>query len=287
MTTVIGGAPERPGYDDADYAAFQQRVKARTGIQLADYKSDQMRRRLSALAGKSGYGSFQAYMHAIESDGALLESFMDTVTINVTELLRNPERFDELTAKVLPDLLRGKQGAALSVWSAGCSYGAEAYTLAMLLNETTPVAPKHRIRGTDIDPLALSKASRPSFSAKDMANISPERRKRHFQDLPPSGFSPNPALKQMVSFNRHDLLKDKYPASEYDLIVCRNVLIYFTDEARARVYKGFFDALKPAGVLFVGGTERISGYAAMGYELLLPFFYKKPEPIRRFAPPSL
>ena len=276
MTIIISGGTAGIGYDDADYAAFQQRVKARAGIQLTDYKSDQMRRRLSAMAGKGGYGSFQAYMKAMETDSALLASFIDTVTINVTELLRNPERFDDLTGKVLPKLLRGNNGAALSVWSAGCSYGAEAYTLAMLLDELTPTL-KHRIRGTDIDPLALSKASQPTFSPADMANISPERRKRYFSEPQLGSFSPNSALKQMITFSRQDLLIDKYPVSEYDLIVCRNVLIYFTEEAKTRIYKRFFEALKPSGVLFVGGTERIAGHAEMGYELLLPFFYKKPD----------
>ena len=273
--------PEKPkppfpleNFSEADFAGFQKRVEAQTGIRLSQYKSDQMRRRIAALAEKSGCPSFAAFAAVIERDPARLAEFLDRMTINVTELLRNPNRFEELTGAILPDLLARRKGGPLSVWSAGCSYGAEAYTLAMLLHEINPIAP-HKIHGTDIDLGVLAKAERPVFSAADMVNLCPARRSAHFQETS-GAFQPQMHLRAKVRFAPHDLLAGSYPDSQYDLILCRNVVIYFNDDAKERIYRGFFRALRPGGVLFVGGTERLADHRALGFDLLRPFFYRKP-----------
>ena len=269
--------PAGPGaFGDEDYRLFQQKIQSRTGIRLVDYKPEQMRRRISTAAQRAGFGSFAAYVGAMERNAALLENFLETMTINVTELLRNPPRFDDLSRVILPGLvaLRG-QATPLSLWSAGCSYGAEAYTLALLLEEMAPRVP-HRIKGTDIDEEILAKARNPRFTAADMVNVSPARRAAHFQEAPEGTFVPRPALSARVQWAKHDLLAGAYPRAQYDLIACRNVVIYFTDEAKERVYRGFFEALKPGGVLFVGGTERLADHRAIGFDLALPFFYRKP-----------
>jgi chemotaxis protein methyltransferase CheR len=261
-------------FGDADYAWFQQRVETRLRIRLTQYKPDQMRRRLMSLAQKNRTDSFAAFAAAMERDPATLSEFLDKMTINVTELLRNPDRFGELTSKILPELLAQRKTAPLSVWSAGCSYGAEAYTMALLLHELQPTA-AHKIKGTDIDLAVLARAERPSFNAADMINLSPARRTAHFMELCGT-YQPLSHLKNKVRFGPHDLLGDAYPKAEYDLILCRNVVIYFNDDAKERIYRGFFQALRPGGVLFVGGTERLSNHRAIGFELLRPFFYRKP-----------
>ena len=261
-------------FGEADFAGFQRRVEAKTGIRLGQYKSEQMQRRIAALAAHSGCPSFEAYALRMERDPASLADLLDRITINVTELFRNPDHFDELAASILPGLLARRPGAPLSAWSAGCSYGAEAYTLALLLHETRPSVP-HRIQGTDVDRAVLARAERPWFSPADMKNVSPARRAAHFAECE-GGHQPQSHLRGGVRFGPHDLLADPYPASAYDLILCRNVVIYFTDEAKERAYRGFFRALRPGGVLFVGGTERLPDHRALGFELLRPFFYRKP-----------
>jgi chemotaxis protein methyltransferase CheR len=261
-----------PGaFGEADYESFQQQVQARTGVRLRD----QMRRRLTTMCEQIGCGSFGEYAAAMERDTALLSLFLDRMTINVTELLRNPDRFADLADCILPNLLAQRKESSLSVWSAGCSYGAEAYTVAMLLSEISHGL-AHRIKGTDIDLAVLSRAQAVCFTEADMANLSPGRRETHFTPAGPSVFRPNCSLQAMTRFAKHDLLADSYPRSEYDLILCRNVLIYFTDEARERTARGFFQALRPGGVLFVGGTERLFDHRSLGFELILPFFYRKP-----------
>ncbi len=267
-------APAPDPFGDADYGWFQQRVESRLGVRLSQYKPDQMRRRLMALAEKSGANSFTAFASVMERDPAMLNELRDKITINVTELLRNPDRFAELTSLILPDLLAQRRGMPLSVWSAGCSYGAEAYTMALLLHELHP-AVAHKIKGTDIDLPILARADRPSFSAADMINLSPARRTAHFLELRET-YQPKAHLKSKVQFGPHDLLGGVYPRSEYDLILCRNVIIYFNDDAKERIYRGFFQALRPGGILFVGGTERLSNHRLIGFELVRPFFYRKP-----------
>lgn len=267
--------PVGEGFSEADYGRFQTRVEARLGIRLSQYKSDQMRRRLMSLAQKNGADSFTGFASMVERDPAQLSELLDKITINVTELLRNPDRFSELTSQVLPDLLAQRKGAPLSLWSAGCSYGAEAYTMAMLLHELQPAA-AHKIKGTDIDLSVLARAANPSFSAADMVNLSPARRTAHFLEVG-GNHQPRPHLRSKVRFEPHDLLGGVYPKSEYDLILCRNVVIYFNDDAKERIYRGFFQALRPGGILFVGGTERLSDYRTVGFELLRPFFYRKPD----------
>ncbi len=233
-----------------------------------------MRRRIASLAEKAGCSSFSAYASLVERDPARLADFLDRMTINVTELLRNPNRFEELMKEVIPSLLTQRKAAGLSVWSAGCSYGAEAYTVAMLLHEANAAGP-YRIKGTDIDLAVLAKAGCPSFSAADMVNISPARRQAHFHEVCGT-YQPKAHLRARVMFGSHDLLVGPYPKAEYDLILCRNVVIYFNDDAKERIYQCFYTALRPGGVLFVGGTERLSNHRATGFEMLRPFFYRKP-----------
>lgn len=277
-TPEPGPAAAAAGFNDSDYHWFQSKIVGLTGIRLADYKPDQMRRRLMNAAGRAGCASYAAYFWAMQRDAALLSGFLDQFTINVTELLRNPQRWDELARVVLPDLFaRRGPASALSIWSAGCSYGAEAYSVALLLHEACAAGapPPHRVRGTDIDLAILARANSPCFSSQDMVNVSPVRRKAHFSEVG-GNFLPAAHLKARVQFNKHDLLADPYPRAAYDLILCRNVIIYFTDPAKTRIYQNFFQALKPGGVLFVGGTERLGDHRTLGFDLFLPSFYRKP-----------
>jgi chemotaxis protein methyltransferase CheR len=261
------------GFGEIEFAGFQRRVHTKTGINLAQYKSDQMRRRISTLARRAGCESFGAYAAKMDNEMGELEKFLDCMTINVTELLRNEDHFEDLAKNILPGLIGNRAGSPLSIWSAGCSYGAEPYTLAMLLHEVDP-AGQHKIKGTDINLAILARAERPSFCAADMANVSPARREENFHEC--CGiYQPKLHLKSRVRFGPHDLLADNFPKAEYDLILCRNVVIYFTDEAKEKIYTGFYKALRPGGILFVGGTERLANHRSLGFELIRPFFYRK------------
>ncbi|MDE3075576.1 MAG: chemotaxis protein CheR, partial [Chloroflexota bacterium] len=166
MATMELRRPTSSAVDDLDYNHFKRRVRERTGIDLASYKPDQMRRRLRTLMQRSHARTFTEYFRLLDRDPEKLREFQAFFTINVSELFRNPEKFDVLRRVVLPDLLN--RHARLRVWSAGCSYGAEAYSIAILLKELAPRS-RHYILATDVDESVLTRAqAADSYSEQDL-----------------------------------------------------------------------------------------------------------------------
>jgi chemotaxis protein methyltransferase CheR len=257
----------------AEFEVFRRRAYQLTGLDLTSYKAPQMHRRLSALLSRLHITSFADYARVLETDAQRRQEFKDYVTINVSEFFRDLERFGDLERRVLPELLNGSTG--LRIWSAGCSIGAEPYSLAILLNELAPGRP-HSILATDVDQTILDRArAGTGYLAADLRNAGAERIRRWFVATPDGHFSPGPAARAGIRFMKHDLLRDRYPSGPFDLIACRNVIIYFTEEAKERIYQGFVDALAPGGVLFVGGTEAIMRPQALGLTVMGPCFYRK------------
>lgn len=256
--------------DDPSYGFFRKRVKELTGIDLDYYKGNQLERRLKGIMARVKAPGLYEYAKLLERDPACLQEFKDYFTINVSEFFRNPERFEELKGKILPALLR--ESRDLRIWSAGCSNGAEPYSVAILLQEVAPFG-HHEILATDIDDTILSKAREGLYQGNDLKNVSEERRQRYFQ-AEAAGYRIKPDLKRRVRFQHHNLLLDPYPQG-MDLILCRNVVIYFTEEAKNLVYRKFHQALRPGGILFVGGTESLFGAREIGFEAVGPFFYRK------------
>ncbi len=257
-----------------DYDRFCGGVKTLCNIDLFQYRPAQMERRMRSFARRSGHDDLDTYLAALRRDVVARAAFLDQMTINVSELFRNPERFVELEKQYLPALMATAPGRGLRVWSAGCSYGAEPYTLAILLKEAAPGA-AHELVATDIDQTILARAAEGIFTTQDLANVSDERRRRWFTELPGGNWQANPDLRSMVRFSRLDLLRDPFPKNR-DLILCRNVVIYFNDDAKERIYERFFDILRPGGVLFVGSTERVTDAGRLGWERPATFFYQRP-----------
>lgn len=257
-----------------DYQRFCSGIKGLVGIDLFQYRPGQMERRLRSFASRNGHKDLDEYLAALRRDASSRRPFLDHMTINVSELFRNPERFAELETRFLPELLSDAPRRPLRVWSAGCSYGAEPYTLAILLREAAPRA-AHEIVATDIDETILSRARGGHFGAQDLQNVSAQRRRRWFEELPGGRFRAVTELRRMVRFSRLDLLDDPYPRA-FDLIVCRNVVIYFNEDAKERIYERLFAALRPGGVLFVGSTERVNDATKRGWERPAMFFYRRP-----------
>ena len=256
---------------DKDWELFKQKVYTKSGINLNDYKPAQMQRRIGNMMSRHGAGSYVDFFGKLDTDQKLYKDFVDFLTINVTEFFRTPEKFDELEKRVIPDLL--KQSAKLNIWSAGCSIGAEPYSLAIMLNELTPQV-RHRILATDLDIEMLAKAKQGTYTANELKNIPSARLAKYFKQADGKA-TINDDIRAKVEFGRHNLLVDKFETG-FDLILCRNVVIYFTEAAKDSLYRRFFAALKPGGVLFVGGTEAILNFRDIGFSHYLPFFYRKP-----------
>ena len=260
-----------------DFETFRRRAYELSGLDLTSYKAPQMQRRLSALLARVQVSSFAEYAALLERDPRRLQEFRDYVTINVSEFFRDTDRFFELEQRVLPELLAAAPSRGLRVWSAGCSIGAEPYSLAILLRELGP-GRQHQVLATDIDQTILERArAGADYQAAELRNVGAERVARWFNVQPAGTYTVGAAARAAVTFEQHDLLRDPYPVGRFDLIACRNVVIYFTEAAKERIYAGFVQALRPGGVLFLGGTEVILKPHATQLAVLGPGFYRRVE----------
>ncbi|MGN0483296.1 MAG: CheR family methyltransferase [Lachnospiraceae bacterium] len=253
------------------YEKFKKDVFALTKIDLNSYKEKQMRRRIDTLLTKNGANSYDAYVQMIKKDKQKFDQFVNFLTINVSEFYRNPEQWKLLEQQVFPELIQ-KFGKNLKIWSAACSTGDEPYSLVMALSRFMPLN-QIRITATDIDKQVLEKARVGLYNEKSIAAVPEDLKKKYFTKVGPS-YQISNEIKSRVDFKEHNLLKDPYPQG-CNLIVCRNVLIYFTEEAKEEIYRKFNEALKPGGILFIGSTEQIINYKELNYARKQSFFFEK------------
>jgi len=253
-----------------DYHSFINKIHNKLDIDLNLYKENQMKRRLTTLRNKRGFNNFNTYYKALSKDGDLLEEFIDRITINVTEFYRNPKRWRVLETIIFPKLIQSSQ--SLNIWSAACSTGEEPYSIALMLTEHFPQV-SYKILATDLDDKALSKAREGVYVERSLKDLPATMKQKYFKK-DGSFYSIDERIKSQVQFKKHNLLKDPYPQN-IDLIVCRNVLIYFTDEAKKEIYQKFSRSLKPQGILFVGSTEQIFNPSQYNLQVSETFFYER------------
>lgn len=256
----------------SEYAALAHLLKRRVGLDLSAYRPEQMERRLAGALQRMGLRSVEELVARARQDPAVLEELVDRLTINVSEFFRNPELFQILQGRVLPEL--HQRFGSLRVWSAGCSNGAEAYSVAMLLAELDPHG-TWSVLGTDIDRQVLAQAEAARYREEDVRHVSPARRAR-FLLREGDFWRVQPSLRSRVRLRRHDLLRDPF-GGPWHLILCRNVVIYFTEDAKRTLYRRFAESLQPGGYLFVGAAEQVTGAREVGLEPVYPFFYRKVE----------
>ncbi len=255
-----------------DYEQFKEQVLALTKINLHMYKEKQMKRRIDSLIAKHKINGYKDYVDAIKKDAKLFEEFVNYLTINVSEFWRNPDQWKVLEELVMPELIK-MSGKNLKVWSAACSTGDEPYSLVMLMSKFMPLS-NIKVLATDIDKQVLEKARVGLYNEKSLAGLPKEFKDKYFTKIGESNYQISEEIKRCVEFKEGNLLADKYPTG-LDLILCRNVVIYFTDEAKTEIYKKFNESLKTGGYLFVGSTEQIINYKELNYSSFKSFFYKK------------
>lgn len=258
------------------YTQVKASIKQKLKIDLENYKDEQMKRRLDSWLVRARANSWDDYFNLLSSNSDEMEKFRNYLTINVTEFFRDTNRWHALQEEILPYLLKTLPGpralTGLKIWSAGCSIGAEAYTLAMMMAEIAPLQ-RYSLLATDLDRGALQRAkARGPYTADDIRNLSLAQREKYLACNSP--YYVMESLQKSIRFQEQDLLADHFD-SGFDLIVCRNVVIYFTAEAKDKLYTKFCAALRPGGILFMGGTEIISGAAKYGLQNFGISFYKK------------
>jgi chemotaxis protein methyltransferase CheR len=253
-----------------DYLAFCEGLRGVCGIDLTQYKRPQMERRLRSFFERKGIDLLTDALPDLRRGSEELDQLLDRVTINVSQLWRHPEQWACLENGVLAELA---QTGLVRAWSAGSSYGAEAFTLAAICRQTIPRA-RIQILGTDIDRRMVQRASEAVFSEADARTAPAGAMERHFERVH-GGWRPVPALRAMTRFEVGDLLAMSPPRAAYDLVMCRNTVIYFAEPIRDELHARLAGALRSGGVLVIGATERVANPGALGLSLLHPFIFRK------------
>jgi len=263
--------PQTPGRTDSEYAAFEAGFQGLSGIRLSLYKEKQMRRRINTLMDRLRFGTYKHFLEHLAADSSALAEFIDYITINVTEFFRTPEHWSIFESEMSAQLIHLAK-RPLRIWSCACSTGEEVYSLAIsMLKRLSPA--DFRIIATDIDEKVLEIAKAGVYPEQAMLSLPEDIADTYFVRQS-RGWAANYVLRSCVEFRRLDLLSEEYP-SACDLIVCRNVLIYFTDEAKDDIYNKFHKSLAPGGFLFTGNAEQIVYYKKYAFQKVKSFLYKK------------
>ena len=241
-----------------------------SGIVLND-KRELVEARLASLSRKKGYKDAQDILDRLKGDekGDQLIELLDQISTNLTYFFREPAHFDFLSKKLMPDLLAQKKlerNNRIRFWSAACSSGEEAYSLAITANEYIQGDNSWdlKILATDISTKMLRKAFEGKYSRQEVLRAPSPVIQKNFQrhgDRHHPVYEVNPDIKKMVSFRRFNLLEEKYPFSGlFDLIICRNVMIYFDLETKKKLLQQFYHYMAKGGHLFTGHAESLSGF---------------------------
>ncbi|MCB2226396.1 MAG: protein-glutamate O-methyltransferase CheR [Desulfarculaceae bacterium] len=266
----------------SDFTAIRDLVKQRTGITLGPNKQDLVISRLSRRLRALGLANFTQYVALLQSAAGEdeLVQMINQITTNQTGFFREGHHFDFLRQTALPSLTATGPPRALRAWSAGCSSGEEAYSLAITLSEFLALRPgwSARVLATDLHTALLRRASQGIYGRLETERLPRHLLLKHFARLREPGgphFQARPELRQMIVFGKMNLMGAPYPrAASLDLIFCRNVLIYFEAEDKAAIVERLSAALKPGGWLFLGHSESLLSDAGR-FACVGPTVYRK------------
>lgn len=256
--------PPLAAVDDDDvpgFAALLAKVEADRLFRCRSYKERCVRRRIGVRMRACGVHTFADYARVLDHDTGEYDRLLDALTINVTKLFRNADAWSTLETRVLPQLFAASR-RPVRIWSAGCASGEEAYSLAALAHahceaHGVPASGAVEVLGTDVDRASLRAAAAGVYDSAAFLEAPSPIRARYFTPGYPARVGPE--LRAITHFAQHDLLRDPPPAGPWDLIVCRNVVIYFDRESQEALFERFHGALAPGGSLFLGRVETLLG----------------------------
>ncbi len=247
-----------------DLAPLIEHIRTTRGFDFSGYKPASIGRRVAKRVAEVGCTNYSQYQDFLEVHPEEFGTLFNTILINVTSFFRDGAPWDFLRDEVVGRLLTDKApNEPIRVWSAGCASGEEAYSLAMVLADALgedEFRERVKIYGTDVDEDALSSARHAGYDTAAMANLPPGYAERYF-DRTNEGWVFRSDLRRAIIFGRHDLLQDA-PISRLDLLVCRNILMYFNADTQARVVGKFHFALRERGFLFLGKAETLLAHSA-------------------------
>jgi len=257
---------------DWDFVQFKKEFYEFTGLDLDRYKDKQMERRIGQLVNREGYDGLHSFFKALKSSNELLHKFYNYLTINTSIFFRDTKIYDYLQNSAMVDLLN--KFNRLKIWSMGCSHGEEPYTIALILDQLSSL---HRaeITASDIDDKALEMAREARYNLNQLEKVPPELLKSAFEQK--NGFYYlAPAYKKAVTFKKHNLLApiyDNMPSMQ--MILCRNVFIYFKIDVQEWIVEEVSKKISPGGYLIIGCAEFINKPERYQLERVIPSIYKK------------
>jgi chemotaxis protein methyltransferase CheR len=239
------------------------------GISLNETKASLVYSRLSKHIRNLGLSGFKEYCSLVSSPAgaAARREMLSHLTTNFTRFFRENHHFEHLKNDVLPELLvRAKNGGRVRIWSAACSDGQEPYSIALTVLSMMPNAADFyfRILATDIDPKILALARAGAYDEAALETVSPAMRKQWFQEAEIQGrrkFLIDDRVKRLITFNELNLMAQWPFKGTFDVIFCRNVVIYFDEPTQVKIWSRFADLLPVGGHLYIGHSERVSGEA--------------------------
>lgn len=260
--------------DDAAFAALTQKISREAGLTLDAYKDKCLRRRIAVRMRACGAHTFSDYQTVLDRSPSEYAHLKDAITINVTRFYRNAETWNLLRAGLLQEVCEGDRGE-VRAWSAGCSSGEEAYTLAVLMADHFDRQGRPErfgrvtVDATDIDRQSLERAKAGRYRRDALADVPADLAQRYFED-DGSECRVIERVRRRVIVRALDLSSEPPPQRNYQLILCRNVVIYFERATQERIFLAFADALAPGGILVLGKVETLFGLARDRLTLLDP-----------------
>lgn len=256
---------------DAELMAITKLLRERCQFDLGQYKDRCIRRRIAKRLRVCQVDDFASYLERLEMDRDELATLLATISIHVSQFFRNPDTYRILEQKVLPDLCRRARAAGrtkLTLWSAGCASGEEPYSLAMLVDDLATTDLDIHILATDISKPVLETARFGLFDAARLKEVPPAVIEKYFR-VENGHYQLIERIRDKVEFLQHNIMTaSDYPAA--DLILCRNVLIYFTRSEQERILSRFAAALPEHGALILGRSETITGNTRRYYQSEFP-----------------
>jgi len=248
------------GLTDGEFSAITERLRKLRQFDLGQYKDSCVRRRIAKRLRACNVADFASYLKRLDIDQYELDTLLATISIHVSQFFRNPDTFRIIEQKILPGLChqaRTEGRNKLTLWSAGCATGEEPYSLAIMVDDLSIEDLNIRVLATDTSAPVLDTAKTGLFDISRMKEVPSAVRHKYFRAEEPRYCLIEPVQK-LVAFRQHNLMTDRaYPAA--DLILCRNVLIYFSRSEQKKTLLRFAAALPPGGVLILGRSETIPG----------------------------
>jgi chemotaxis protein methyltransferase CheR len=246
--------------NDADFERYKTLIYNASGIRFTETNRAILESRLRERLRERALDSALVYYNALSADKKELDSFLDSITTNLTRFFRNQAHFDALEKFVIPELIKIKgtsAGSVIKIWSAGCSTGEEPYSIAMLLSEILPFPWRYEIVASDISLKCLMTAKEGFYKDTQVSGVPGAYLTKYF-DKVSGGYKARGNIASRIRFDYHNLQNDS-GLRGIDLVFCRNVIIYFDEPAQIAVIRRFWDAMAPKSFLFIGHSESLFG----------------------------